>query len=232
MAADGDADMGLEEEMVRPARVAAAVVLLLGAKDWLASHEGVRDRAQAIVNAAIEETSLERDRSRFHYSTAPSYLEFVAFLVFHDWLSVPSADNDSALLRVLLSGDDRAAGVIADMAYAHRAALGDRWWRLQYLALLWSGLIILKPRFGREDGRNIAVGCGVRVGYSRAGYRVYLAPSMTSVPSMWLSGSRSLRPANGRKNIAMTAEPSPEIHPAGCLARWKRVSSRSRLRGC
>ena len=151
-AADGDEDVGLEEEMVQPARVAAAVVLLSGAKEWLASNESVRDRAQTIVNVAMEGTALEKNRSRFHYSMAPSYLEFVAYLVFHEWLTVPSLDTDSALLRILTSGDDRAAGVITGMAYAHRAALGDRWWRLLYLALLWSGLIILRPRLSREDG--------------------------------------------------------------------------------
>ena len=149
-AADGEEDVELEEEMVRPARVAAAVVLLLGANEWLPSNEGVRDRAQAIVNAAMEDTALDTDRSRFHYSMAPSYLEFVAYLVFHEWLTTPSVDTDIALLRILTSGDDRAAAVIAVMAYAHRVALGDRWWRLLYLALLWSGLIILRPRFGRE----------------------------------------------------------------------------------
>lgn len=151
-AADGDEDVGLEEEMVRPARIAAAVVLLLGAKEWLPSNESVRDRAQAIVNAAMENTVLDKDRSRFRYSTGQSYLEFVAYLVFHEWLTVPSLDTDSTLLRILTSGDDRAAGVIVGMAYAHRVALGHRWWRLLYLALLWSGLIILRPRIGREDG--------------------------------------------------------------------------------
>lgn len=151
-AADGDEDVDLEEDMVRPARVAAAVVLLLGAKEWLASNESERDRAQAIVNAAMEDTALEQDRSHHRYSMAPSYLEFVAYLVFHEWMAVPSTEADGELLRILTSGDDRAAGVIIGMAYAHRDALGDRWWRLLYLALLWSGLQILKPRFGREDG--------------------------------------------------------------------------------
>jgi hypothetical protein len=154
VAVDGNEDVGLEEEMVRPARVAAAVALLLGAKEWLASNKGVRDRAQAIVNAAMENTDLDTDRSRFRYSMAPSYLEFVAYLVFHEWLMAPSVDTDSALLRVLTSGDNRAVSVIAGMAYSHRAILGDRWWRLLYLALLWSGLVILRPRFGPVDGSN------------------------------------------------------------------------------
>ena len=150
-AADGGGDVELEEEMVRPARVASAVALLLGAKEWLAANEGVRDRAQAIVAAAMEDIALDKDRSHFRYSMAPSYLEFVAYLVFHEWLTAPSADIDGALLRVLTSGDDRAAGVIASMAYVHRAVLGDRWWRLLYLALLWSALTSLRPRTGCKE---------------------------------------------------------------------------------
>jgi hypothetical protein len=150
-ATDGDEAVDLEEEMIRPARVAAAAVLLLGGKDWLAANSGVRDRAMAIVDAAIKETDLENDRSHFRYSMAPSYMEFVAYFVFHEWLSAPSAAIDHATLRVLISGDDRAAGVISGMAYVHRAELGDRWWRLLYLSLLWSGLTILKPRVERED---------------------------------------------------------------------------------
>jgi len=150
-AADGDEEVDLDEQMIRPARVAAAAILLLGGKDWLAANSGVRDRAMAIVDAAIKETDLENDRSHFRYSMAPSYLEFVAYFVFHEWLSAPSAATDHALLRILTSGDDRAAGVISGMAYVHRAELGDRWWRLLYLSLLWSGLTILKPRVGREN---------------------------------------------------------------------------------
>ena len=150
-AADGDEDVDLEEEMVRPARVAAAVVLLLGGKDWLAANSEVRDRAHAIVDAAIAETALESDRARFRYSMAPSYLEFVAFFAFHEWHSSPSAATDYAVMQILTSGDDRAAGVIAGMAYVHRTELGDQWWRLLYLSLLWSGLAILKPRVGRAD---------------------------------------------------------------------------------
>jgi hypothetical protein len=149
--ADGDESVDLGEEMVRPARVAAAVVLLLGAKEWLASNSEVRHRAQAIISAAMDDTSLEKDHSHFHYAMSPSYLEFVAYFVFHEWLSTPSAVTDHALMRVLTSGDNRAMGVIAGMAYVHRAELGDRWWRLLYLALLWSGLTILRPRFGREE---------------------------------------------------------------------------------
>jgi hypothetical protein len=150
-AADGDEAVDLDEEMIRPARVAAAVVLLLGASDWLTANSTVRDRARAIVNLAMEDTAVENDRSHFRYSMAPSYLEFVAYFVFHEWLLAPSAATDHTVMRILTSGDDRAADVIAKMAYVRRIDLGERWWRLLYLALLWSGLTILKPRLGHED---------------------------------------------------------------------------------
>lgn len=51
--ADGDEDVGIEEEMMRAARVAGAVVLLLGAGQWLAINQSVRDRARSIVNSTI-----------------------------------------------------------------------------------------------------------------------------------------------------------------------------------
>jgi hypothetical protein len=150
-AADGDEDVDLEEEMVRPARVASAVVLLLGAKEWLATNSTVRDRARAIIDSALAEAGLDRDRSKFRYSMAPSYLEFAAYLIFHEWYSMPSAPSDYALMQIATSGDERAAAIISSMSYVHRRVLGDRWWRLVYLSLLWSGLSILKPRAGRND---------------------------------------------------------------------------------
>jgi hypothetical protein len=95
--------------------------------------------------AALAETD-DADGSRFYYSTAPSYLEFVAYFVVENWVSAPSPAADAAIMRVLTSGNDRAVNVIGWMAFRNRAALGRRWWRFQHLALLWSGLSILAPR--------------------------------------------------------------------------------------
>ena len=150
-AADGDEDVDLNEEMKRPARVAAAVMLLLRAREWLTNHGVVEQRARKIVDAALTEIGDAADDTRFQYSVAPSYLEFVAYFAVESWIISPSRTTDETLMRVFTSGDDRAAGVVAWLSYANRAALGTRWWRLQYLALLWAGLSILAPRFGDED---------------------------------------------------------------------------------
>lgn len=149
-AADGGEDLDLEEGMVRPTRVATAAALLLGAKTWLAGNTQIRDQAQRIMTAAMDEVAPERDRSRFFYTTHQSFLEFAAYYVFHEWLATPSPENDSAIMRLLTRGDDTAAGVITGLAFAYRVQLADRWWRLLYLGLLASGLLILKPRHDQK----------------------------------------------------------------------------------
>lgn len=150
-AADGDEAIDLDEEMIRPARVAAAVVLLLRAQDWLMEHGPIQLRARAIVDATITEISDAADGSRFHYSMAPSFLEFAAYFAVESWIANPSRAADEMVMRVFTSGDDRAAQAIAWLAYRSRAVLGSRWWRLLYLALLWSGLSMLAPHVDDDE---------------------------------------------------------------------------------
>jgi hypothetical protein len=150
-ALDGDETIELDEEMQKPARIATAVALLLRAREWLHQHLDVQQRATRIVQAALAEIGDEVERSRFRYATAPSYLVFAAHFVSENWIASPSRENDEALLRILTSGDDKAASTIAWLAYRRRSELGSRWWRLLYLSLLWSGLAMLAPRPGDDE---------------------------------------------------------------------------------
>ena len=83
----------------------------------------------------------------------PDELKFVAYAVMHLWL----ADGDgvreweSAVMRLLTSGDTRAAAVVVGVAHANREQLGTAWWRLLRAGLLWSGLILLAPHHGDGD---------------------------------------------------------------------------------
>lgn len=80
-------------------------------------------------------------------------LKFVAYAVMHLWL----VDGDgfqeweTAVLRLLTSGDTRAAAVVVGVAYANREHLGTAWWRLLRAGLFWSGLILLAPHHGDGD---------------------------------------------------------------------------------
>jgi hypothetical protein len=152
VALDGDETVELDEEMQRPARVATAASLLLRGRQWLAGNAAIRQRAERIIQTALAEITDDAERSRFRFATAPSYLVFAAYFAAENWIASPSLENDEAVLRILTSGDDQAAGTIAWLTYRSRTALGPRWWRLLYLALLWSGLSILAPRAGDDEG--------------------------------------------------------------------------------
>jgi hypothetical protein len=151
-AVDGDEEIDVEEEMTRAPRVAAAAVLLLRAPDWLADKAMVQQRAQSIIDTAIVGVVDEMNTRGPRILMAPSHLEFAAHFAAERWIAEPSRENDERVLRLLTSGDEVAAQVLIWLAYRNREVLGQRWWRLLYLALLWSGLSMLAPNYGDEEG--------------------------------------------------------------------------------
>jgi hypothetical protein len=154
-AVDGDEDIDLDEEMMHAPRIAAAAVLLLRAPDWLAENAAVQQRAQSIIDAAITGISVESELRGPRIWRAPSHLEFAAYFAVERWIAEPSKQNDERVLRLLTSGDEEAVQVLVWSAYRNREVLGQRWWRLLYLALLWSGLSVLAPRYGDEEGEKV-----------------------------------------------------------------------------
>jgi hypothetical protein len=60
-----------------------------------------------------------------------------------------------AVLRILTSGDDAATRTLMTLAHESRSLLGAKWWRLLYLAVLWSGLSILTPRFDEPPSMQL-----------------------------------------------------------------------------
>jgi hypothetical protein len=154
-AVDGDEEIDVDEEMTHAPRVAAAAALLLRAPDWLAENAKVQQRAHSIMDAAIAGISDESEARAPRVLAAPSHLEFAAYFAVKRWIAEPSKENDERVLRLLTSGDEDAVQVLFWSAYRNREALGQRWWRLLYLALLWSGLLMLAPRYGDEEGEEV-----------------------------------------------------------------------------
>ena len=150
-ALDGDEEIAVEEDMLRAPRVAAAAMLLLRASDWLTGNAVIQQRAQSIIDAAIADIVDRAEAPRLRISSAPSHLEFAAYYAVERWLTDPGKESDERLLRLLTSEDSAAVRVLVWSAYQNRDALGQRWWRLLYMALLWSGLSMLIPRFGDEE---------------------------------------------------------------------------------
>jgi hypothetical protein len=154
-AVDGDEEIDIDEEMLRAPRVAAAAVLLSRAPEYLAQNPVVRRRAQSIMDAAIAGISDAAQPCGSQILAAPSHLEFAAYFAAECWIAESSTQNDERVLRLLTSGDDRAVQVLSWSAYRCRETLGHRWWRLLYLALLWSGLSMLAPSYGDEMGDQV-----------------------------------------------------------------------------
>lgn len=154
-ALDGDEEIDLEEDMLRAPRVAAAAMLLLRASGWLACKVEIQQRAQSIIDAAIADI-VDRDGGhRLRIASAPSHLEFAAYYAAECWLHDPGKENDERVLRLLTSEDSTAVRVLVWSAYQNRDVLGQRWWRLLYMALLRSGLSMLIPRY--DDGEDTKV---------------------------------------------------------------------------
>lgn len=154
-ALDGDEEIDVEEDILRAPSVAAAALLLLRAPDWLTRNPVIHQKAQSIIDAAIADIVERDDPHRLRIVSAPSHLEFAAHYAADRWLHDPGMENDERLLRLLTSEDSAAVHVLVNLAYQNRGALGQRWWRLLYMALLWSGLSILIPRYGDEEGTKV-----------------------------------------------------------------------------
>lgn len=154
-ALDGDEEIAVEEDMLRAPRVAAAAMLLLRASDWLTRNAVIQQRAQSIIDATIADIVDRAEAHRLRISSAPSHLEFAAYYAVERWLTDPGKENDERLLRLLTSEDLAAVRVLVGVAYQHREVLGQRWWRLLFLALLWSGLSMLVPRYGDDEGAKV-----------------------------------------------------------------------------
>ncbi|MDZ4255891.1 MAG: hypothetical protein U1A72_25270 [Sulfuritalea sp.] len=132
----------------RIARIAAASTLLARARPWLDVHNEIRDIANEIVQAVVDQIGDDTDLLRDRMLSNRGELEFVAHAVMEEFISanVTSAEAGIALLRVLTSGNEPATRTLTSLAYEHREVLGSAWWRLLDLSLLWCGLVVLTPR--------------------------------------------------------------------------------------
>ena len=155
---DADAETDLNEEFKTRARVAVASTLLARGSAWLDAHAAARERSLAIIHAVLSDIATTMEELRASRMERAGILEFAAHAVFRCWLETGSIEAQAAVLEIVTSGDKAGVAVLFQLAHAHRLKLGERWWRLLYLGLLWSALSMLMSRFGYqadEDARWI-----------------------------------------------------------------------------
>ncbi|CAM4283849.1 hypothetical protein COEX109129_16545 [Corallococcus exiguus] len=139
-------------------RLATAATLVVLGRAWLAKMPEAQIRALAVVRTAVSDlpSTGEEIRNR-RVGSRRDELKFAAHAVMHLWLAGDgSPDQETDVLRLLTSGDARAAAVVVGIAYANREQLGPAWWRLLQAGVIWSGLILLVPHPGDGEGAERA----------------------------------------------------------------------------
>lgn len=141
---------GDDEAAKSRCRFAAASTLVVLGGAWLSRNPEAQHHALEIVRAGVATVASTGKEFRGGHLGSRNELQFVAYAVMHQWL----VDGDgfqeweTAVLRLLTSGDTRAAAVVVGVAYANREQLGAAWWRLLRAGLFWSGLSLLAPHHG------------------------------------------------------------------------------------
>jgi len=147
---------GEDDDAKSKCRLAAAGTLVALGSTWLAQNHKAHKQILEVVRtsvAAVPSTG-EEIRGR-RVGGLRDELKFVAYAIMHLWLvngdDVP--EWETAVLRLLTSGDTPTTAVVVRVAYTNREQLGSAWWRLLRAGLLWSGLILLAPQYGDDVDR-------------------------------------------------------------------------------
>ncbi len=150
---------GEDEDAKSRCRFAAACTLVALGGARLSQNAESQKHALGVVRAGVAAVASTGEEIRGQrMGSLRDELKFVAYAVVHLWL----ADGDgvqeweTAVLRLLTSGDTRAAAVVVNVAHANREQLGTAWWRLLRAGLFWSGLILLAPHHGDGEDAELA----------------------------------------------------------------------------
>jgi hypothetical protein len=149
VASDTTSDLPADMK-VRGLVAAAATLLAKASSEWLVSNPSQDAEARRIVDEVISAIGDTPEDIRGFHMRGRDKLKFVAHAVARDWIRESTPVTDAAVLRLITSGDLHAPQLFVNIAYLARDQLGPRWWRLLFLAILWSGLSLLGPRF--DDG--------------------------------------------------------------------------------
>lgn len=144
---------GKDEAAKSNCRFAAAGTLVALGGAWLVQYAEAQKQVIEVVRAGVAAVASTGEEIRGRrMGSLRDELKFVAYAVMHLWLTDGDGvqEWETAVLRLLTSGDTLATTVVVGVAYAYREQLGNAWWRLLRAGLFWSGLIMLAPH--HDDG--------------------------------------------------------------------------------
>ncbi len=156
-----EADAAGDESARAKYRLALAATLIVLADSWLAKTPKAKEDTLSIVRTSIGDVASTAEEIRSsRIGHLRDELRFAAYAAMHLWMKNDGqvSEWETSVLRLLTSGDSRAAGTIIGIAYAYRQRLGSAWWRLLQAGVLWSGLVLLSPHHGDgEDAERVWV---------------------------------------------------------------------------
>lgn len=150
---------GEDEDAKSNCRFAAASTLVTLGGAWLAQNAEAQKHVFQVVRAGVAAVASTGEEIRERrMGSLCNELKFVAYAVMHLWLVDEDGvkEWETAVMRLLTSGDTRAAAVVVGVAYANREHLATAWWRLLRAGLFWSSLIMLAPHHGEDDAAEHA----------------------------------------------------------------------------
>ena len=145
-----EADTDVELDVKRTFKVALAATLIVAGNTWLSTKPRATDLVKSIVRETIVHSGITaEDIRKRRIRSASDELKFAAYAAMHLWVNHEETAQqwEGLVLRLLTSGDDRAAGTIFALAHVYRDRLGSAFWRLQLAGVLWSGLVLLSPQY-------------------------------------------------------------------------------------
>lgn len=154
-----EADDSLDPEIKVRNQLALCAALIVCAYEWAKARPDLFSHLCKVIEAAAlkaAENAQEIRRSRIGGSSEA--IACWGHAVMHLWMNDAESQGlwEPQVLRLMSSGDSRAIDIVTETAYVHRDQLGDAWWRLLQLGLLWSGLVMLAPRYD-DAGVTLAV---------------------------------------------------------------------------
>jgi len=145
---------GEDEDAKSKCRFAAAGTLVALGGAWLAQNPGAQKHALEVVRAGVAALASTGEEIRGRrVGSLRDDMRCVAYAVMYQWLANEDGvqEWETAVLRLLTSGDTRATAVVVGVAYSNREQLGTVWWRLLRAGMFWSGLIMLAPHHGKGN---------------------------------------------------------------------------------
>lgn len=146
---------GEDEHLISNCRVATASTLIILGGAWLIQNPEAQQRMFEVVRASLAAVAATGEEIRGRrVGIRYDELKFVAYAAMHLWLAAGDGvlEWETAVLRVLTSGDKGATAVVIGVAYINREQLGTAWWRLLRAGLFWTGLVLLVPHHGDGEG--------------------------------------------------------------------------------